>query len=374
MQLSLQSFSTLVQGMAATVQASASQVLDFTVGSTIRALLESSASIALWMQWLILLVLQTTRAATSNGADLDTWMADFSLTRLPAVAASGIVTFSRNSAQVGAVVPTGALVRTADGTQTFCVIADASLPSWNSTASSYVLGPGVNALNIPVVAQVTGSAGNVQAGTITLLATALAGVDSVVNPSAFVNGMDAETDAAFRLRFQTYLSSLSRATLGAVRQAIASVQQGLSYVIQENQNIGGLPQLGNFVVVVDDGSGFPVSSLLSMVQGAVEAVRPIGTTFAVIPPTVVQANISLSVTVAASNSVTGVTPAISAAVSAFINLLPVGTSLPASRIIQIAYDASPDVVNVTQVLLNGSPADLTVLPTDVIKLGVITVG
>ncbi len=60
-------FTTLMQNMAAAVEASATQLLDLTVGSTLRAVLEANASIALWMQWLILLVLRTTRAATSNG-------------------------------------------------------------------------------------------------------------------------------------------------------------------------------------------------------------------------------------------------------------------------------------------------------------------
>src|SRR5277367_1212082 len=95
MQLSLQNFTTLVQNMAASVQSSAAQLLDLTVGSTLRAILEANASVALWMQWLILQVLQTTRASTSAGTDLDSWMADFSLTRLPAVAATGVVTFTR---------------------------------------------------------------------------------------------------------------------------------------------------------------------------------------------------------------------------------------------------------------------------------------
>src|ERR1700755_177634 len=114
MQLSLQNFSTLVQNMAAAVQASANQMLDLTVGSTLRAVLEANASLGLWMQWLILLVLRTTRAATSSGADLDSWMADMTLARLSAVAATGIVTFSRFTPSFSALVPAGSLVRTAD--------------------------------------------------------------------------------------------------------------------------------------------------------------------------------------------------------------------------------------------------------------------
>ena len=126
MQLSLRTFNTLVQSMAAAVEASATQLLDLTVGSTLRAVLEANASIGLWMQWLILQVLRTTRAATSSGADLDSWMADLTLTRLPAVAATGIVTFSRFTPGMSALIPAGALVRTADGTQTFAVSADTS--------------------------------------------------------------------------------------------------------------------------------------------------------------------------------------------------------------------------------------------------------
>src|ERR1700739_2986107 len=93
--LPLQNFATLVAGMAAAVQGACQQLLDLTVGSVLRAILEANASVALWMQWLIMLVLQTTRAATSTGPDLDSWVADFGVARLPGTAASGVVTLSR---------------------------------------------------------------------------------------------------------------------------------------------------------------------------------------------------------------------------------------------------------------------------------------
>ncbi len=181
MQLSLRSFNALVQSMAAAVEASATQLLDLTVGSTLRAVLEANASIGLWMQWLILQVLRTTRAATSNGADLDSWMADLTLTRLPAVAASGIVTFSRFTPDMSALIPVGALVRTADGTQTFAVSLDTAQSSWSAASNGYVVPAGAASLDLPVIAQTPGSAGNVQAGTISLLASALPGIDSVSN-------------------------------------------------------------------------------------------------------------------------------------------------------------------------------------------------
>ena len=93
MQLSLQNFTTLVQNMSASVQGACSDLLDVTVGSVTRALLEASASVALWLQFLILQVMTMSRLATCIGADVDSWVGDFGLLRLPGTAAIGSVTF-----------------------------------------------------------------------------------------------------------------------------------------------------------------------------------------------------------------------------------------------------------------------------------------
>src|SRR5579862_3396225 len=122
MNLPLQTFRSLMQAAAASVQGSCAQLVDLTVGSVLRAVLEANASIALWIQWLIVLVLGTTRAATSNGTDLDSWMADYGLVRLPATPANGIVTLSRFTPGGAALVPVGALVRTSDASQSFAVV------------------------------------------------------------------------------------------------------------------------------------------------------------------------------------------------------------------------------------------------------------
>jgi len=373
MQLSLQTFTSLVQGMAAAVQAAAAQLLDLTVGSTLRAILEATASLALWMQWLILQVLQMTRAATSNGADLDSWMADFSLTRLPASPASGTVTFSRFNSSVPALVPVGALARTTDGTQTFAVTEDATAPGWNQAQNGYVIGIGVANLDVPVVAQTAGIGGNVQAAAITVLASALSGIDSVLNAAPFANGMNAESDSALRLRFQSFMASLSRATLAAVGYALTTVQQGLSYTIQENQNPSGAFQLGNFIIVVDDGSGYPSNALLSMVQQAVEVIRPVGSTFAVFAPTVTQVNVSLTITATNGANVILLTPQIVNAIGAYMNALPVGAPLPATMIALITYTACPNISNVTSILLNGQASDIVVQLSGVIKTGTVVV-
>ena len=373
MQLSLRSFNTLVQSMAAAVEASATQLLDLTVGSTLRAVLEANASIGLWMQWLILQVLRTTRAATSNGADLDSWMADLTLTRLPAVAATGTVTFSRFTPGMSALIPAGALIRTADGTQTFAVSVDTAQSSWSATSNGYVVATGMASLDLPVTALTPGLAGNVQAGTISLLASALPGIDSVSNLTTLQNGLDAESDDAFRNRFHNFIASRSRATPLAVGYAISSIQQGLNYAIQENTDPSGQPHMGSFVVTVDDGSGSPSTALLSTVQTAIDAVRPVGSIFSVRPPTVLTVGVSLTITVAAGTSKAPVQALVGNAIGVYINSLPIGAGLPLTRLAQIAYSASTAVVNVGAVLANGSASDITVPATGVVKAGVIAV-
>ena len=373
MNLPLQTFSSLVQGMAAAVQAAAAQLLDLTIGSTLRVVLEATASIALWIQWLILQVLEMTRAATSRGSDLDSWMDDFSLERLPASPASGTITFSRFNSSVPALIPVGALVRTTDGTQTFTVTVDSTAPGWSSAQNGYVIGLGIASLDVSVVAQSAGTSSNVQAGAISVLASALSSVDGVLNAAAFVNGIDAESDTAFRLRFQSYMASLSRATLSAVGNAVNTVQQGLNYTIRENQGPSGTIQMANFVIVVDDGSGFPSNTLLSMVQAAVEAVRPIGSTFSIFAPAVIRVDVSLTATTSDTNNIEILTTQIVNAIGAYINSLPVGISLPTSRVVQIAYTTSSEVTNVTGVLLNGQSSDIIIQCFEVIKTGTVVV-
>ena len=373
MQLNLRTFDAIVASAAAAVQGAAQQVLDLTVGSVLRAVLEANAGLGLWLQWLILQMLQTTRAATSGGPDLDTWVADFGLTRLPAVAATGTVTFARFSPVTAALVPVGTLVRTSDGTQSFAVTADPTNAAFSAAQNGYQLAAGTSQVTVPIQAATAGSAGNVLAGSIALIVAAIPGVDTVNNAAPTAGGIDGESDPALRSRFTAFLNSRSQATPAAVGYAISTVQQGLQYTIQENVSQAGVVQPGCFVVTVDDGSGHPPATLLSAVGAAIEAVRPLGALWTVVPPTVTTANVTMTLSTASTAVHATVTAAVAAALGTFINALPVGAPLPWSRLAQVAYDASASVLNVTAVTLNGGNADLLPGQSGVVKAGTVTV-
>jgi uncharacterized phage protein gp47/JayE len=364
--ISLQSFNQMVQNSAAAAQGACAQLIDLTVGSVIRSLLEANASIGLWMQWLILQVLAATRLATSSGLDVDSFVGDYTMRRLPGVAASGVVTLSRFSATATAVVLPGVLVTTSDFSATFVVTKDASNPYWSPNVSGYLLPASTVSITVPVQASLVGTGGNVQQGTISLLGSAVPGVDTVSNALAFSNGADVESDIALRFRFANYIASLSKATLLAIAYAISQVQQGLSWYINEN-----FPSVGRFTITVDDGSGNPPVALLSLVYSAVDQVRPIGSVFSVAGPTVSTVDITATISVLPNVNQPSLFGPIITAVETYLDTLPIGTSVSFSRIITVIFGAVPGISNVTNLLLNGSPSDIAIGPSGVAKAGTV---
>src|SRR5258706_8259156 len=158
--LTTKNFTTLVQEWAAVCQSSVAavfptQVLSFTKGAVFRALAEAQASVSLWLQGLILQLLTVTRLATSSGLDVDSFVNDYGLTRLPANAATGLVTFARATPTNPAVIPIGATVQSADGTQTFTVYADPTNSAYSVNAggvgiAGYTIPAAVASLIVPV--------------------------------------------------------------------------------------------------------------------------------------------------------------------------------------------------------------------------------
>lgn len=373
--LSVQNFTTLVSNMAAAAQASAASLLNLTTGSVLRAILEANASAALWLQWLILQVLSMTRLSTSTGADVDSFVGDYGLARLPAVASSGAVTFSRYSTTIAALVPVGATVKTADGARIFQVVADTLNAAWNGS-TGFVIPSATASVTCNVVDVTTdangalsiGLAGNVQAGAISLLASAIAGVDTVTNASPFVNGIDAESDASLAARFSDYIQTRSRGTVDAVIYAVEALGQNISCTVQENVSPLGAYWPGNFVVTVDDGTGAPSGSLLTQSSIAISGYRPVGTTWSVQAPTVTTATVTMTIT---CDPVAAKTPILLASVQAalltYINTIPDGSRLPYTRLAMVAYMVDATIVDVTNVTLNAGTADIVPGPGGAVK-------
>lgn len=361
----LKDFATIVSDQVTAIQASSIRLIDTTIGSILRSVTEANAAVVLWIQGLIITLLATTRASTSVSADLDSWVADYGVARLAAVASTGGVTFARFTPTNSALIPVGAMVQTGDGVQVFSVIADTTNAAYGPTG--YTIPAGTASLIVKVQDNVAAAAGNVVLGAINTLTTSISGVDTVTNAAAFTNGFDPETDAALRVRFVAFVAGLSKATSLAVGYAITSLQSGLVYSIVENQQYPGTPDNGYFYVVVDDGTGAPSSTLLTTVSNAVNAVRPVTSRFGVFAPVVVGATVTMSSTIAAGYDPVATKLLVQTAVASYINTLALGQPLVYSKLAQIAYNASTGVTNITSLLVNTSTADLAATAQQVIK-------
>jgi uncharacterized phage protein gp47/JayE len=370
--LSTLAFTDIVRGSVAAIQAGATKLLNFTPGSVLRAIVEAIAGVVLWLQGLIVYVLTLTRFATSVGSDADSWAADFSFTRLAAVPATGQVTFTRFTTTTQSVIPFGLVLQSADGTQTFTVDNDPSNPAYNAGLGGFVMAPTVATLNVNVTASTPGSSGNVLANTITSMGQGVPGVDTVTNSSAFTNGVNAESDAAFRARFVLYIAALSKATKAAIESAIEDVQQGLQYTITEDTDYNSTYDLGFFYVVIDDGSGTPSTDLQNAVASAIEQVRALGIRFAVFAPVVTTVNVSMTITEATELDHATVVAAVGAALTSFINDLGLGNGLPYNQLAAVAFGV-PGVINASAILLDGTTADIAGDPKVTLKSGTIAV-
>jgi uncharacterized phage protein gp47/JayE len=126
-------------------------------------------------------------------------------------------------------------------------------------------------------------------------------------------------------------------------------------------------------VIVDDGSGSPSALLLSATQTAVELVRPIGSTYAIFAPAVVNANVNLSIQTNNTSTLPDVAASIESGIAAWVAGLPIGATLSLSKIEAIAHDADASVQTVLSAMINGVAGDLVAGPDAVIIAGSIVV-
>ncbi|MBB3175422.1 putative phage protein gp47/JayE [Endobacter medicaginis] len=376
MAISIRAAADWVLDQCAAAQLAASTVLDTSVGSVLRAIFEGTSTVATWLQAEVLQLAMMMRLSTATGADVDSWLADWGLTRLPAVPATGTITLSRYTSTGSATVEVGWVVQTGDLTQQYQITADGTNLYWSASVGSsggYIIPVGTASITVPISAVTAGSAGNVIAGAIDLVGTAMPGVDLVSNATATGGGADAESDVAFKARFLLFIRGLTSGTIPAVQVAIADTQEGLTYSIAENQDEQANFSPGHFVITIDDGSGYPPAALKTVVYAAVDAVRPVGSTFSVQSPNVIPVAVSLTLTLGSGSTKLALTPAIQSAISTYINSLSVGQILSVTRIAQLAYNASPVVTNVSSITLNGAGTDLQPAANAVVKAGAVTI-
>jgi uncharacterized phage protein gp47/JayE len=220
--MALPTFSQIVSSMLSFLQASrpdintntgtvVNDVVVSTVANQLSAENGTSPSVYSSIAYTQELQAFATDAANLVPSDLDQIGANYGLTRLPATAATGIITFRiRNYTTSSPIitVTSGTVVSTLATSQSPAVsfATTATVTFTPSLAPSYYNpASGFYEQSTTIVCQTAGTVGNVGAATITSLVGPGIGIDAVTNNTATTGGTNTESNTAFAARIQIKL-------------------------------------------------------------------------------------------------------------------------------------------------------------------------
>jgi uncharacterized phage protein gp47/JayE len=299
-------------------------VTDFSVGSVAYTLLQAIAAGADQIAYLYFQADNQSSILTATDTALDGIVANWGVTRKPAIAANGTFTFYCNVAANNSIsIPKGTVITTipddSGNVVQFTTDQTVSLPvgqtSVSVTATCSNPGPG--------------SAGNLAANTQLLVGSSVPGIDGVTLGTNISNGVDAEIDDVLRQRCLNVIQNPQGGGTAADYQAWAIAVSGVSNATVLPLNRGN----GTVDIVITTNSGLPSSTLISQVQSAINAKKPVDVDALVIGPVAVTIAVTPSVSVLAGYTVSGVTSAVQQAITNYINSVAVGGTVYNSRMV-----------------------------------------
>lgn len=216
---------------------------------------------------------------TAAGEYLDHHAKLRALERKQAECAQGVVRFYGDAAgdqdrtiPVGTVCMTQGLVRFA-------------------TVQEGVLAAGETFVDISVQAVQAGAAGNVSAGTITVLAVAPVGITGCSNPVAMMQGADRESDEQLRERILDSFARLPNGANCAYYEQMAEAFEDVVAAVAIPKKRG----IGTVDVVVATQSGVPEPELLDEIGQQLEKNREIAVDVAVTGPETVPVDVEIRI-------------------------------------------------------------------------------
>lgn len=231
---------------------------DVADSSSVKQVLSAAARQDDEIYYQLILLLQLFSIDTATGDDLDQRAAEIqpaTIARIQAQKASGSVVFSRAGTTGTVNVPIGTKVKTATG-EVFTTQAVATItPSSPEQVSGHGVGRDSN--SVSVVADVGGASGNVASGTVTKFEGGKpSGVNEVTNLAAFTNGLDRETDDAFRQRIKDFIAGLARCTVQAIEaNVLGQVDPVSERTVTSAKAVEDIEERGEVTLYIDDGSG-----------------------------------------------------------------------------------------------------------------------
>src|SRR5205085_1263278 len=145
------------------------------------------------------------------------------------------------------------------------------------TLQDYVVPQGSTTATIQVFCTIPGAFGNVPSGIIDQSQSPLMNIKTVNNQSAFQTGQDMEPINQMRARFQSYIKSLSRATVPAMNYGVRSIPEVAGCFIDE--------KTGLITIYAHDMNGDLPSNVIAGITAILPDYKPAGIPVIVSPVT-----------------------------------------------------------------------------------------
>ncbi len=194
-------------------------------------------------------------------------------------------------------------------------------------------------VTVPVIAAEAGKAGNVYAGTLTVMPSPPIGIEFVINRSDILNGTDAEEDADLRERAKHALETAGKATLSSIRSAVEGIEGviGDVKVVDQPDGVPGLVQ-----VIASGGNE-------ARIREVIDDTRSAGVLVEFKRPRMVPVHVALTITVTQGISPDEVRLSVDKAIRGYMGSLEIDEDIIVSRIISLVLQVKGvrDVFNVT---------------------------
>lgn len=348
-------FSEIVGNIITRIGTLAPGLNDFTPGSNLRAIVDAFSYFVEFLQYQINVAFEAFTIRGAIGVDLDNRVQDFGLSRKPAVAARGIIQFSRTTQNPSTfTVNAGGQVSTQP--DIFGSTIDYTLDE------SIIFPAGATSVTGYVTCTTPGIVGNQPSGTVINITSFIPGIDTVENIEDFTNGADTETDEELRRRVPTHINGLKAGNESAIMAAALSVDGITVSRVDE-----GVPGPGQITVYITNQYSQPTQQQIDEVRRRVEDACAFGISTNIATPTRTNVIITLDLTYDAVNyKSTVIDQELKNSLDRLIST-STGTTLKIVDVILTAM-AIAGVKNVKNVKIDGVATDKEVSSYGVIRL------
>ena len=348
-------------------------------GDPALAVFQTAATQFMFIEFLIQALILAMRLSTATDGDVDSFVADFGLTRLPATLATGVVVF-------GALTPPSTPIPIAAG----------SIVQTNGGAILFAINSVMQGLDIGLAENQTPDLGT-QLGFFTAF------IDAGLAPT----NVEAESDGNTPASGNTAIFTLANTPVqpGSVEIEVAG---GLVGTISDTNNGNGTGALADALGIASGTIVYatgqctitltvaftsaeaitssynyfspPPAGLFNQIFAAIDAVRAFTVQFAVSPPATITAVVALNIRVDpnGTETPTQAEATVALAIVNYVNSLTIGQSLYLLRLPQVAEDGDDNVISVQpgSVTINGQPADMAATQGQLIRTSIanVTVG